>query len=127
MTISEVSERYKIPVQRLKEYKKHGLCPASEKSADTEQYDNTDIERLSLITTLNDVGFELQEIKTYLLLMQREETENLRLSMLERKRSLTLDEIHLRERQLTQLDYIRHTIRKKQEENKQINKEAARL
>ena len=37
-----------------------------------------------------------------------------RLSMLEKKRSAALEEIHFKERQLQRLDYLRHEIRKAQ-------------
>ena len=48
------------------------------------------------------------------LLLERENSDQVRLRMLDRKRSAALDEIHFRERQLERLDYLRHELRKKQ-------------
>ncbi len=60
------------------------------------QYDDTDLERLSMIMTLHDVGFANAEIETYMkLLLEQEGTEAQRLRMLDQKRGRTLDEIHL--------------------------------
>lgn len=44
----------------------------------------------------------------------RADTAVQRLSMLEKKRSAALEEIHFKERQLQRLDYLRHEIRKTQ-------------
>ena len=57
MTIQEASERYRIPLHILQEYERRGLCRAVKDVMGTWQYDQTDIERLSLILTLHDVGF----------------------------------------------------------------------
>ena len=49
------------------------------------------------------------------LLLEQECSENQRLKMLELKRRSLLDEIHFHEKQLSNLDYLRHNIRKNQE------------
>lgn len=116
VTIHEASARYNIPMEILKEYESWGLCGAVKRVMGVWQYDDTDIERLSLIMTLHDVGFESAEIETYMkLLLEQKGTEARRLRMLDRKRESTLDEIHFREKQLERLDYLRHHIRKQQE------------
>ena len=58
VTIHEASARYNIPLEILKEYESWGLCGAVKEVMGIWQYDDTDIERLSLIMTLHDVGFE---------------------------------------------------------------------
>lgn len=115
MTIHEASKRYNIPLEILSEYERWGLCGAVKDVMGAWQYDDTDLERLSMIMTLHDVGFENAEIETYMkLLLEQKGTEALRLRMLDEKRCRTLDEIHFRERQLERLDYLRHHIRKQQ-------------
>ena len=105
MTINEASERYHIPLEILHEYERWGLCGAVKKVMGSWQYDDTDLERLSMIMTLHDIGFENTEIETYMkLLLEQECSENQRLKMLELKRRSLLDEIH-----------FRHNIRKNQE------------
>lgn len=112
MTIDEASKRYQIPIEILKEYESWGLCGAVKKVMGAWQYDDSDLERLSMIMTLHDIGFQTEEIETYMrLLLEQQDTDKERLRMLEKKRSEALDEIHFRERQLDRLDYLRYKIR----------------
>ena len=116
MTIHEASERYQIPMELLREYESWGLCGAVKKVMGDWQYDNQDLERLSLIMTLHDIGFTSEEVETYMrLLLCKESTERERLNMLNEKREMALDEIHFREKQLERMDYLRHQLRKSQE------------
>ena len=111
MTINEASERYNIPVRILREYESWGLCGEVKKVMGAWQYDESDIEKLSVIMTLHDVGFENDEVETYMrLLLSGKSTEEERMETLQKKRDGTLDEIHFKERQLDRLDYLRFEI-----------------
>ena len=113
MTIQEASERYHIPMHILREYESWGLCGAVKKVMGDWQYDDADLERLITIMTLHDIGFSVEKVEAYMrLLLEGEYTAAQRLSMLEKKRSAALEEIHFKERQLQRLDYLRHEIRK---------------
>ena len=108
MTVNEVSERYKIPVKILQEYESWGLCGEVKKIMGSWHYDKSDIERLSTIMTLHDIGFTNDEVRRYMrLLLEGESTEKERMKMLTDKRSGTLDEIHFKQQQLDRLDYLR--------------------
>ena len=61
MTIQEASERYMIPIKILKEYESWGLCGAVKKVMGAWQYDDTDLEHLSIIMTLHDIGFSTEK------------------------------------------------------------------
>ena len=118
MTIGEAHSRYNIPVEILKEYESWGLCGAVKTVMGAWQYDEEDIERLSLIMTLHDVGFSKEEVESYMrLLLEGENTEAKRMKMLDAHRNGTLDEIHFKQRQLDRLDYLRYKIRQDQKEN----------
>lgn len=113
MTIDEASARYSIPLEILKEYESWGLCAEVKKVMGAWQYDDVDIERLSMIMTLHDIGFDKQEIEAYMrLMLQGASTEAARMRMLDKKRSSALDEIHFRESQLDRLDYLRHKMKR---------------
>lgn len=113
MTIYEASERYGIPMKILREYEQWGLCKAVKKVMGAWKYDDSDLENLSMIMTLHDIGFSMEEVETYMrLLLDGENTESQRMRMLDEKRNNALDEIHFHERQLERLDYLRHEIRK---------------
>ena len=116
MTKQEASERYKIPIKILEEYEKWGLCHEVKKVMGSWQYDDSDLERLSMIMTLHDVGFSTSEIETYMnLLTDGNYTRKQRMEMLNQRRESALDEIHLKEAQLVRLDYLRHSIREAKE------------
>ena len=57
MTINEASEKYKIPLEVLYEYESWGLCSSVKKVMGNWHYDDRDLEYLSLIMTLHDIGF----------------------------------------------------------------------
>ena len=113
MTINEASERYKIPIKILQEYESWGLCGEVKKIMGSWQYDDSDIERLSTIMTLHDIGFTNDEVEKYMhLLIKGKSSEKERMKMLNDKRNGTLDEIHFKQAQLDRLDYLRFEIQK---------------
>ena len=113
MTVQEASERYNIPIKILNEYESWGLCDAVRKVMGAWQYDEEDIKRLSMIMTLHDIGFEKEEVETYMkLLLAGESTQQERMRMLNEKRNGTLDEIHFKEKQLGRRDYLRYEMKK---------------
>ncbi len=115
--MEEASERYCIPEDVLREYESWGLCGAVKTVMGVWQYDEQDIERLGLIMTLHDIGFEKEQVETYMrLLLEEQDTEEERLKMLETLRNSTLDEIHFRQKQLDRMDYLRYKIRQKRQE-----------
>lgn len=52
MTIKEVSEKYNIPIEVLKEYEMWNLCKKSKKSDGEWEYNDDDLEIISIIMTL---------------------------------------------------------------------------
>lgn len=109
VTMEEVSERYNVPIKILKEYESWGLCSAVKKVIGAWQYDDRDIERLGMIMTLHDFGFSRNEVETYMRLeLEGADTKPQRMAMLKKQRSTTLDEIHLKEKQIAHMDYLRY-------------------
>ena len=114
MTLQEASEKYNIPIKILQNYESWGLCGEVKKVMGLWRYDDSDIEWLSTIMTLHDIGFTNEEIEKYMrLLLKGKSTEQERMEMLNAKRDSTLDEIHFKEKQLDRLDYLRFEIKKK--------------
>ena len=119
MTIDEASERYQIPIEVLREYESWGLCGEVKKVMGAWQYDDTDLQRLSVIMTLHDIGFNNAEVESYMrLLLEGNFTEEERLQMLNKKRGTTLDELHFKQKQLDRMDYLRYKIEKAQKERR---------
>ena len=112
MTRQEISRRYQIPLDVLLEYEEWALCGADKQMADAWQYDDSDLERLSMVMTLLEIGFRVREAEVYLhLALEGERSGAQRLRMLEERRSAILEEIHCKERQLQRLDCLRHALR----------------
>lgn len=117
MTIHEISRRYNVPIRVLRQYESWGGCSLPEEGTEPRQYDDSDLERLGTMMTLYGLGFEAPEVEAYMrLLGAGAGTGPKRLAMLKEKREATLEEIHLREKRLTRLDYLRYEIQKKQQE-----------
>ena len=128
MTIDEASKQYEIPIEVLKEYQSWGLCSAVKSVMGAWQYDDRDIERLSLIMTLHDIGFTNEEVEQYMRLVVAENTTGQeaeiflwtstdgkseeQMQMLTRLRRKAMDEIHFKQKQLDRLDYLRYEIEK---------------
>lgn len=113
MTIDEASEQYEIPIEVLKEYQSWGLCSAVKSVMGAWQYDDKDIERLSLIMTLHDIGFTNEEVEQYMrLVVSGDNTNEAQIQMLTRLRRKAMDEIHFKQKQLDRLDYLRYEIEK---------------
>ena len=113
MTEEEIKKRYNIPPSLLDEYKRRGLCGEVKKVMDDWQFDESDIEKLSMILTLYDVGFSCDEIEIFMKLYAKgDSTKKEHARMLTEKREGTLDEIHFKEEQLSRLDYLRHQMNK---------------
>lgn len=82
MTRTEVLHRFLIPLAVLEEYELWELCRPKGQDKAEQQYDDSDIERLSLIMTLNDIGFTKTEIKEYMRLqLSPENTKQERLGI----------------------------------------------
>lgn len=114
MTAEEVQEKYHIPYKLLQEYHSWGMCNAVRIAMDDWQYTEKDLENLSMIMVLHDLEFEPETVELYMrLFIQGAKTKNQRMRILNRQREKTLDEIHLKERQLERMDYLRHEIRSK--------------
>ena len=117
MDIYEASRNYNIPMEILRAYERWGLCSSVKKVMGAWQYDDQDLERLSVIMTLHDIGFTAEEVETYMRLsLEGYAADSQRLKMLNQKREQTLDQIHFKEKQMAYLDYLRYQIQKNQEE-----------
>jgi DNA-binding transcriptional MerR regulator len=119
ITVDEVINQYSIPKKILEEYHSFGLCDAVREVMGDWKYDEEDMERLSMIMTLHDIGFSTEEVETYMKLMiAGSDTETERMRMLNKKRTETLDDIHFREKQLERMDYLRYEMRGNRKEEK---------
>jgi len=78
---------------------------------DVRQYDDEDIQKLSLIITLTEAGLTKSQIECYMRLAEKDSTENRRMELLNKQREQVLAQIHVLEQQIEKLDYLRYQIR----------------
>lgn len=108
MTADQMRRQYGIPADLLEAYEGW-----REENEEERQYEDRDLERLSLMMTLSRIGMDQREIGNYLTLAETEDvTGEKRLSLLERRREALLEEIHIREQELAELDFLRYEIKK---------------
>lgn len=107
MTYDEMKKYYNIPEEIIKMYE-------SWESVKKKKEEEEVLEKLKLIILLKDSGFKEEEIKKYVegLTEDRE-----KILILDRKRNYTLDKIHIYEKRLENLDYLRYEMRKKNNKN----------
>ncbi|MGM0216796.1 MerR family transcriptional regulator [Enterococcus sp. AZ109] len=116
MNQAEVSQRYDIPVSILQEYESWGLCDVVKIVMGEWQYDDQDIERLSTIMALHDLDFSHDEIESYMrLLLENKNGEAACINLLNNQRQKKLAAIHLEEKKLERIDYLRHIIKNSHE------------
>lgn len=107
MKAEEVSRRYQIPLELLQDDQDWGFISWSG------EYEEADLPRLSLMLTLQEIGFEPAEIRDYLhLWLDGEKSSVRRIQLLEEKRDRILAAIHAGEQKLERLDCLRHFLRK---------------
>lgn len=116
MNKKEVSQKYRIPVEVLDEYESWGLCNVVKYVMGEWQYDDQDLERLSTIMALHDVGFNNEEVKEYMhLLLETSDSKEEIITLLNDRRVKKLQQIHLQEKQLDRIDYLKFKMKELKE------------
>ena len=112
MTLREASKYYEIDFDRLALYEKYELIAGAKMSNGTD-YSDSELKKISLIDLLREANFSFEEIRFYL-----SDTDNAadiikKILLLKRQRSEVLDEIHVKQKILQNLDYLIHETEKK--------------
>lgn len=111
MTYEEVKEQYCVPKKILDEYIAWGFCGDAQTARECWQYSDQDLKRLSTIMALYDIGFPRKDAESFMkLLPEGRVTSRVRIRMLETHRRKILDQIHVKERQISHLDLLRHKL-----------------
>lgn len=110
MTREEVCRCCQIPMKVLSAYE-HWNQEEGHSCSDEWQYDDEDIQKLSMIITLSEAGLTENQIECYMRLAEKDGTENRRMALLNKQREHALTQIHMLEQQIERLDYLRYQIR----------------
>ncbi|MEG0276339.1 MAG: MerR family transcriptional regulator [Coprobacillus sp.] len=107
MKIKEVSQKYNITETALRYYEKVGLFDDVKRINNIREYEDKDIERLSMIMSLKKVGLHIQAILRFLKLMKdNRDTRNERILILNKQRQELMDQIHQYQKNLDSLDFL---------------------
>lgn len=102
VTEQELLKKYDIPAEIIDKYRKLYKCSS---------FDDADVQKMSIIMTLYEVGFDDKETEKYIkLYLSSYDTTKERLEMLTTKRKGVLSDIHSRQKQIDCIDYMRYKI-----------------
>lgn len=107
MTASEMKKQYGIPETVLRIYEEQVRKKSTDKTAEVLEYNDTELDEISKMMTLQRLGFGEKEIGDFFCLEKKGQiTKETRMKMLRKQRNRILDEIHQKEKILGELDYI---------------------
>lgn len=105
MKIKEVSECYNVSISTLRYYEKVGLFEDVRRIHGVREYEDKDIERLSLILTLKKVGLSIDKIAQFIQLdKEGDESKIKRMKILQCERQKVLHDIHVQQSNLESID-----------------------
>ncbi|MCB6993126.1 MerR family transcriptional regulator [bacterium 210820-DFI.6.37] len=115
MTLEEVSRNYNIDTKKLILFEEKGLTGCRDKNGFFD-FRADDIQRISLILALQDIGMDIGDIRHYLSLCPKgDKSIEGRIRLLRKQRYRLLEEIHEKQKVLDSLDFM---IYKMKEEEK---------
>lgn len=107
MRIKEVSKRFNVSITALRYYEKVGLFEDVNRVNGIREYEDKDIERLSLILTLKNIGLSNETILKYIELNEQGAHTKL-------ERQKLLDSIHNQQKNIDSLDYLIYQLKDKE-------------
>lgn len=113
MKIKEVSDRFNISTITLRYYEKAGLFDDVKRVNGIREYEDKDIDGLSMIITLKNLGFDIESVLKFVeLSKQGDTTIKERAVILKQQRCTLLDKIHEHQKNLDCLDYLIYKMKK---------------
>lgn len=107
MTIEQASERFAVPLSKLRFYEEQGLFDCHKQPDGVVDYNDDLMDYLGMINVLMDAGAEVDALRSFMKqLMQSTITKEEKLRYLRSQRQKLLENIHSKQRVLDQLDYI---------------------
>lgn len=107
MTIKELSQTYKIDINKLKVLEDYNLI-------DLDNVNDTGINKISVMCSLYDMGMKAEDIKK-LVDYDYNKDKIAQINLLNSVRSQLLDKIHQNQKYLDNIDYIIYKIKNKEQ------------
>lgn len=100
MTINEISRIYGVDIKNLRKITENGLL-------DKFDFEKENTKKINLIVLLSKIGVSADDIKKIINIENKEE----KIRIIRRYRFELVDEIHIKQQLLDQLDYCVHEIK----------------
>jgi DNA-binding transcriptional MerR regulator len=114
MRLDEAKRRFDVPETTLRHYICEGFIRPD--PAKPGCYRDDDFDNLGMITTLLEAGFTPEEIRWFLKESAGDGADGNVEQLLRKKRRCLLNDIHVRQRLLDNLDYIMNTRKQKEDQ-----------
>ena len=92
MNIGRVSKRVELPVKTIRYYEEIGLVVPARKANGYRDYSDTDLEQLRLVGRARQLGFNIEDCRTLLLLYADKERASADVKRVARAHLATIDE-----------------------------------
>lgn len=107
MTKEQVSERFGVPLNKLRFYESQGLFDCHKQPDGSIDYNDELMDYIGIINVLMEAGAEMDTLRKFMQkLMQSTITKEEKLHYLRKQRKRLLEDIHSKQKSLDQLDYI---------------------
>ncbi len=107
MTIEGASERFGVPLEKLRLYEKQGLFDCHRQPEGNIDYTDELMDYIGIINVLTEAGAEAETLRSFMRkLMQSEISKEEKIRYLRTQRAKLLENIHSKQKSLDQLDYI---------------------
>ena len=115
MNINEISLAYNVPVDCIQDFENQGFFDEVKQINGKKIYEEKDIQKLSFLMTLKNVGMSIQDMKKYIqYISEGDSTLSQRIDMLTRYRQALLEKAHTCYKSIDILDYFIYLMETKQ-------------
>lgn len=113
MNSKEFSKQYRIAPDKLRRYQEQGLLQVPEDAEGNCHFGEAEVERLCLIKFLKGLGLGEEQLRRYLQLQQEADAvhKQEQLKILKKHRFKLLEELHTKQTNLDQLDYLMYQLK----------------
>ena len=108
MTIYELSEQYYIDIEKLQYFEENELIKSEQ------VYSSVEVQRLSIMCMLYEIGLRAKQIKKFFLLGNSNQFSE-QIKLLNKQRFNLIDKIHSKQQTLDRLDYMIHELKARNE------------
>ena len=115
MNINEISLTYNVLVDCIQDFENQGFFDEVKHIDGEKIYEEKDIQKLSFLMTLKNVGMSIQDMKKYIqYISEGDSTLSQRIDMLTRYRQALLEKAHTCYKSIDILDYFIYLMKTKQ-------------